>query len=477
MNFYKKSPNIIIRLVFLSFISLSATFANGESYQEFFDRICDNVIPPKAVFQMPISSYIPTYMWPQDRKEIVKIRESVDTRCGEFLLNLYGHIFKITAGVPRNLYFSLKYPNKYYPYLYEGSMIPLNLVLFKEEIRLNEHDVPIGKSYSSLIRGFILPEDIKTFATNILRILKCRGIKFSKAELLEKNLEIAGLIITSEYFRGKQSLSIAYTELYKLKHAPTLDNLTRLFRMPDCELIFPKAGGAKAIMQTKASTLIASFKSMLDIELNDPSNKEISLIYHKLSQDNRKIAKEEFFAGKLEKLRYIYDEISEYTPSKFKPYTKALYALQKLKLSSILLQWRRIARIEKLIRTINSDDIISQFNIFKQIYNFVQENNVSYKVFQSFKKALPEQAFIGFMKELFLKIDNNAKELQRQTRTRKFLGDILGDTSSSSIRRFLYERCPKVENKLRVVDLSEIIEALKINNLIPEQFITTFPTN
>ena len=309
MNFYKKSPNIVMRWGFLSFIILPTTFAN--------------------------------------RKEIVKIRESVDTRCGEFLLNLYGHIFRITAGVLRNLDFSLKYPNKKYPYSYKESIKPLNFLLLRKgkRVSLNDNNVPCSReSYISLIRDFTSQEDIKTFATNILRILKCKEnkpiIKLSKAELLEKNSEIAGLIITSEYFRGRQSLAIAYTELYKLKHVPTLDNLNKLFRTPNCELIFTKAGGSSEIMQTNAPILITSFESMLDIALNDPSN-EISLIYQKLSQDNQKIAKEEFFAGKLEKLRYIYDEISEYIPSKFKPYIKALYALQKLKLSSILLQLLR----------------------------------------------------------------------------------------------------------------------------------------
>lgn len=469
-----------MRWGFLSFIILPTTFANGESYQEFFDRICDDVIPPKAVFQMPISSHIPTYMWPQDRKEIVKIRESVDTRCGEFLLNLYGHIFRITAGVPRNLDFSLKYPNKKYPYSYKESIKPLNFLLLRKEkrISLNDNNVPCGgKSYISLIRDFTLQEDIKTFATNILRILKCKEnksiIEFSKAELLEKNSEIAGLIITSEYFRGRQSLAIAYTELYKLKHVPTLDNLNKLFRAPNCELIFTNAGGSSEIMQTNAPILITSFESMLDIALNDPPNKEISLIYQKLSQDNQKIAKEEFFAGKLEKLRYIYDEISEYTPSKFKPYTKVLYALQKLKLSSILLQWR-IAKIEKLIRTINSDDLISQFDIFKQIYNFVQENNinneVNHKLFQYFKETLTEQPFIRFMKELFLEIDNNAI---KKTEMRGNLATILGNISVSSIYRFLYKHCPLAECRLSVIDLSEIVKNLENRGLIPDQFIIT----
>lgn len=95
------------------------------------------------------------------------------------------------------------------------------------------------------------------------------------------------MIITSEYFRGKQSLFISYTELYKLKHAPTLDNLLkRLFKMPNCRLIFTKAGGLKQLCKLMYLILITSFESMLDIALNDPSNKEISLIYQKLLQDN-----------------------------------------------------------------------------------------------------------------------------------------------------------------------------------------------
>lgn len=77
-------------------------------------------------------------------------------------------------------------------------------------------------------------------------------------------------------------------------------------------MIFPKLGGAKAIMQTQASTLIASFKSMFDAVLRDSSN-EISLIYQKLPQNVQGLLKDEFFKRKLEKLRYICSEISEYT--------------------------------------------------------------------------------------------------------------------------------------------------------------------
>lgn len=106
----------------------------------------------------------------QNRVEIAKIRDSVNVRCGEFLLNLYGYIFKITAGVPRKDDLSLKFSRKAYPYPDKGSMKPLNFVLLKGEksISLNDRSVPCdGDPYPSLIRGFISPEDIKTFATNI----------------------------------------------------------------------------------------------------------------------------------------------------------------------------------------------------------------------------------------------------------------------------------------------------------------------
>ncbi len=85
-----------------------------------------------------------------------------------------------------------------------------------------------------------------------------------------------------------------------------------MFKGDECSLIFPKQGGVKAIMQTQASTLIGLFESMFDTVLRDTSNK-ISLIYSNLSQNDQNRLKENFFKEKLEKLRYIYGEINEYT--------------------------------------------------------------------------------------------------------------------------------------------------------------------
>lgn len=301
---FKFTKLISITLSIIYFVTIPS-FA---TYKEFFTEICNDVIPPEAVFQIPNNSTVPTYIWPQDRKEIVKIRESVGTRCGEFLLNIYEYTFRITAGVPRNDDLTLKNPDKNYPYMYEYVMNPLNFVLIKEVdiIRLNKYNVPYGNSYLSLIKNFVSEADIKNFASNVLRIIKGKPGIYN-----EQTCEIAALILTSEYFRGRQVLSIAYTEFYKLKHNPTLDNLAKMFKGDECSLIFPKPGGAKAIMQTRAFTLIGSFESMFDTVLRDTSNK-ISLIYSKLSQNDQNRLKENFFKEKLEKLRYIYGEINEY---------------------------------------------------------------------------------------------------------------------------------------------------------------------
>lgn len=432
---------------FKFFVAMSA---KSESYQVFFERVCNNAFPPETVFEMPRN--VPTYTWPEDRDKIARIRDSTDKRCAEFLLNLYGFTFRVTAGVKRKLDLKLFYPNKSYPYSYKGVKNALNYVLIggKEEIKLNDNDVPSGKSYWSLLKGFLPSEDIRNLASIVLKVLKCKKeISFDGVSKIEKILEIAGLIITSEYFRGRQSLAIAYTELYKLKHNPTRKNLERLF-IKDCTLIFPQIGGSKAIMQAKYNVLIGSFESMLDTN-------ETNSIYQKLSKNNQEIVKQEFFKGKLEKLRYIYGETNGYAKSIFKSYTKILYDIQKLELSQ--------------------SDYKLQFDTFKQLYYFVKKNNIrdeiSHNLFQYFKNTLTEQPFLRFMKNTFSRIDDNVIG-QQSTKTRNYLGTIL-EVSISSILRFMNHHCPLVEMRLREVsiDLSKIIKNLRKRKLISKLFFTT----
>lgn len=108
--------------------------------------------------------------------------------------------------------------------------------------------------------------------------------------------------------------------------------------------------------------------------------------------------------------------------------------------------------------------------IFKQLYTFVQESDISteisHELFQRFKETLTEERFIKFMKKLFLKIDAIEK-----TERRKYLASILRNISVSSIRRFLYEHCPLFEKVLRETDFSTIIDALENRELISERFL------
>ena len=288
-----------------------------QEYELFFDRICANRIPPQVPFNIPERPR--TFVWPQDKIRIQEIRNSPNERCGEFILDMYGFQFIVTAGVKRNHDFSLYSPNKKFPYEYpKNSFKPLNYLLCvnNSEMTLDENGIPRfqnARTYNYLIRGFVESDDIKNLAINILKILKCKeendlidSNQFSSQNLYRNTLEIAAIIITCEYFRGKQSLSIAYTEFYKLKHNPTVENLNLMFKRESASLIFPSEGGSKQIMETGKEVLIASFESMLSVKINDHPSKGLFAYYNNFPEAIQKYLQKVFFISKLQKLRYIY---------------------------------------------------------------------------------------------------------------------------------------------------------------------------
>jgi hypothetical protein len=123
---------------------------------------------------------------------------------------------------------------------------------------LNDLCVPSGgRTYNALIRGLVSSEEIRNFAANIKDILKGKNDVFD-----ERSCEIAGIFLTSEYFRGKAAPIIGYAEFYKLKHDPTNERLSSVFKD---KLLFAQAGGSVAIMNVKPNILQQSFLEMLEV--------------------------------------------------------------------------------------------------------------------------------------------------------------------------------------------------------------------
>ena len=297
----------------LLFLLMDLEINSKQNYLNFFHEICEYPIPPQVPFYLPGNNEIPTYEWPKDRKELLEIRNSKGNRCGEFFIDLYGHKFKVTAGVKRNFRtFELASPFKTFPYMYKGKMKPLNYLFFdpREELQLNQYSVPISRgahSYNRLRRPFVSKEEIKLLATCVLKILKGKELPQNINQHLKTNIiEIAGILITSEYFRGQQALSLSFTEFYQLKYDPTPERLISMYSEPDCRLLYPKPYGSEAIMNARENILKESFEAMFDCYCK---SEEIKPIYSQLSNTAQEQLKEEFNNHKLQQLLLIYGKI------------------------------------------------------------------------------------------------------------------------------------------------------------------------
>ena len=183
------------------------------------------------------------------------------------------------------------------------------------------------KNKDGILSKFINhPEEIQKFAINVLRIMKLspKGIlsinswvtEIDKAMTFE-SFEIAGMILSTERLRSKKSLLLSYIEFYKLKHTiDHNDSLSMLLDMFDKDgptLRFPASpGGIEDIQKTHYYYV---YKRFLDMLKYSP---EYSVIQQCKNRDIQRKLMDEFFHGKLEKIRAVLENRQPRFKSKFK---------------------------------------------------------------------------------------------------------------------------------------------------------------
>ena len=227
--------------------------------------------------------------------------------------------------------------------------------------------VPIGKGILDHLVLSTVPKKsplysgyINQFATNVLRLLKSEKpslLKVNDAKaneyVLGTSIEIAAMILTTERARDEYSLLISYIEFYKLKHEIARQQ-ARLHYMfyPNIEdvdgrypsLRFPKVqnqnnwrqskGGAELIRDTDPDYLHKRFLEMF----------KFSPYYGKVRQLPefiRGALKDEFYEGKLEKLKAI-SENRLPQKSKFKKLVDACDEFYKAKMRKIINRWKNL---------------------------------------------------------------------------------------------------------------------------------------
>lgn len=184
------------------------------------------------------------------------------------------------------------------------------------------------KNKDGILEEFIkYPEGIQEFATNVLRLMKLspqkdilpidREITERDETVTFKSFEIAGMILSTERLRSKKSLLLSYIEFYKLKHIKNHeDSLSMLLDMFDKDgptLRFPASPrGVKYIHTTRPYYI---YKRFLDMLQYSPERLTIQQCKDK---NIRKKLMDEFFHGKLEKIRAVLENRLPEFKSKFK---------------------------------------------------------------------------------------------------------------------------------------------------------------
>jgi len=171
------------------------------------------------------------------------------------------------------------------------------------------------------------PERIQKFATNVLRIMKLSSKGIVPVNLWNMDIdrvltfeafEIAGMILSTERLRSKKSLLLSYIEFYKLKHTENsqegLSMLESMFNRNKAvsTLKFPASGGRKSIQEAPYKYVYEKFLEMIKY------SPEYSTIQQCKDENFRKKLMDEFFHGKLEKIRAVLENRQPEFKSEFK---------------------------------------------------------------------------------------------------------------------------------------------------------------
>jgi hypothetical protein len=184
------------------------------------------------------------------------------------------------------------------------------------------------RNKDGILENFIKhPEGIQKFAINVLRLMKLspqkdilpidREITEQDETVTFKSFEIAGMILSTERLRSKKSLLLSYIEFYKLKHTTDCEkSSSMLFDMFDKDrptLRFPTSPGGVEDIQTTHPYYI--YKRFLDMLQYSP---KYSTIRQCEDKNVRQKLMDEFFYGKLEKIRAVLENRHPAFKSEFK---------------------------------------------------------------------------------------------------------------------------------------------------------------
>lgn len=170
----------------------------------------------------------------------------------------------------------------------------------------------------SFFQGKNIPY-IKHFAINVLRILKLstNPLVTINSDFFKMTIEVASMILTTERLRSEKSLLISYIEFYKLKHTNDPYNTLRyMFNRSGSSLIFSQKGGAQSIIHADPNVIYSKFINMLIFS-------PVFNIFNSFPYSMQMILKNEFYRGKLEKLKAMSENRSCLHHSKFKFFVMA----------------------------------------------------------------------------------------------------------------------------------------------------------
>ena len=286
------------------FVVLSVAFTNAEGVsikdilresRVIFDRICDSPIPRSAKFdaQDKIQIDLSTH---EGRGQLRCIRETNSFRPIDFSVKI-SKTWNVTAGCARKQDFALKNPNSTYPYEYNGTIKPINYI-FDYKDQLNDRDIPCGgASYNVLLRGFTQPDKWRLLGKQVADFLMFKTPK----RPTEQTEKLIGLLMSSEYMRGRQALAVARMGHLCLKWHP--ENFNRCNDYKEI-MVYPKNGGSVEIMTYSEDKMYKNFK---DLWNQSPySSKVVSL--HKETQE---MLKTDFFIRQLNKIKIMYSDFLE----------------------------------------------------------------------------------------------------------------------------------------------------------------------
>ena len=289
-----------------------------------FVQICNCSIPHSVKFKDRTNVVLD--LSTHEGKRILKsIREDDYSRPIDFTVQLSPQRPKwhVTAGCKRKSDFSLNNIDSTYPYQYNGITKPINYVFGYKEGQLKDNNIPSGgPTYTELLRGFTSPKEIHDMCKQVADFLILKPQLIEKINEIDvKTAELIGLLMTSEYMRGRQALAVARIgHLYLKWHPGNFIDYKKI-------MIYPDKNGAVNIMSFSHKQMNDRFTMLWQ---QSPYSSRVA----SLPIDVQDILKTDFFVRQLNKIKMIYsDFLSEEfylivpIPGKFRDVVKLMISI------------------------------------------------------------------------------------------------------------------------------------------------------